>query len=85
MKEAMTCRDGVRLLMEYTEGLLSRPRRAAVDSHVGSCRRCRGFVRSYSETPRLLREATASPLPAPVGRRLRRVVSALPARRGRRP
>lgn len=84
MKGTMTCRDGVRLLMDYTEGVLPAPRRSAVEAHVGVCARCQGFVRSYRETPRILREATALGIPAGVGRRLRRMVRQIPASRGAR-
>jgi len=73
----VTCRDGVRSLMEVTEGRLHGRRRRALEAHVGGCRRCQGFVASYRATPGILRRATAAPLPPPLGRRLRRVVSAL--------
>lgn len=84
MKGTMTCRDGVRVLMDYTEGVLSALRRSAVESHVGACVRCQGFVRSYRETPRILREATVTRMPARLGRRLRRMVAALSAPAGSR-
>jgi anti-sigma factor RsiW len=71
----MTCRDGVRVLIDYTEGVLSAPRRRAVETHVGACARCRGFVRSYCETPRILRAATAARMPARLGGRLLRMVA----------
>ena len=82
MKGSVTCRDGVRVLIDYTEGVLSAPRRSAVEAHVGICARCQGFVRSYRATPRILREATAARLPARLGGRLRRMVAGLSARRG---
>jgi anti-sigma factor RsiW len=75
----MTCRDGVRVLMDYTEGALSLPRRRAVESHVSGCTRCQRFVRSYTETPRILREATAARMPARLGRRLHGMVARLSA------
>ena len=81
MKKTVTCRDGVRLLMDYTEGRLPSSRRKSVEAHVGGCRRCQGFVRSYTETPRILREATVTSLPERLGRRLHRMVVALPSRR----
>jgi anti-sigma factor RsiW len=77
MKRRVTCRDGVLVLMDYTEGVLPAPRRKAVEAHVGGCRRCQGFVRSYRETPRILREATVTSLPERLGRRLHRMVAAL--------
>jgi len=81
MKKSMNCRDGVRVLMDYTEGLLPAARRRIVEAHVGICSRCRGFVRSYRETPRILREATAARLPDRLEGRLRRMIAALPDRR----
>jgi len=66
-----TCRQGARLLMDYMEGVLARPMRLAVDRHVAMCRLCRGFVRSYAATPRILRAATRSRMPAQVSRNLR--------------
>jgi len=80
MKGSMTCRDGVRVLIDYTEGVLSAPRRSAVEAHVGGCVRCRGFVRSYRETPRILRDATVTRIPARLQGRLRRMVAGLSAR-----
>jgi anti-sigma factor RsiW len=34
--------------------------RAALDEHVAGCPRCAAFVASYRETPRILRDATAT-------------------------
>lgn len=75
MKGKVTCRDGVRVLMDYTEGVLPASRRSAVEAHVGGCRRCQRFVRSYRETPRILRNATDASMPARLGRRLHRVLA----------
>jgi anti-sigma factor RsiW len=82
MNQTMTCRDGVRVLMDYTEGVLSAWRRRAVEAHVGACVRCQGFVRSYCETPRIVRAATVARMPARVEARLRRMVLDLPRRGG---
>jgi len=62
----VTCVSGVELLMDYLEGVLAPDVRAALDEHVAGCERCAAFVASYCETPRILREATASTLPADV-------------------
>ena len=83
MKRTVTCRDGVPLLMDYVEGMLPSRTRGAIDAHVAGCARCQGFVRSYLETPRILRAATAHRLPERFARRLRRTVGTLPP--GRRP
>ena len=63
MKE-IACVSGVDLLMDYLEGVLTPDVHAALDAHVAGCARCRAFIASYRETPRILREATASALPA---------------------
>ena len=80
MTGTMTCRDGVRILMDYTEGVLPETMRHAVEAHVGGCRRCQGFLHSYGETPRIVRRATDTRMPAEVGRRLGRIIAALPGR-----
>jgi len=38
--------------------------RSALDAHVAGCPRCVAFIASYRDTPRILREATATALPA---------------------
>ena len=63
MKE-IACASGVELLMDYLEGVLSADLRSAVDAHVAGCARCVAFIASYRETPRILREATATALSA---------------------
>jgi anti-sigma factor RsiW len=80
MTRTATCRDGVGILMDFTEGRLPARRRRALEAHVGGCRRCQGFVASYRATPDILRRATAVRLPSPLRRRLRRVVSSLTPR-----
>lgn len=75
----MTCRDGVHVLMDLTEGRLSAALRRKLAHHVRGCMRCRGFVRSYREISRILREATAPSMPARLARSLRRMLAALPA------
>jgi anti-sigma factor RsiW len=66
-----TCRQGVRLLADYMEGLLAGSTRRTLDRHVAGCRRCQGFVRSYAATPGILRGATRTTIPAAVRRSLR--------------
>jgi anti-sigma factor RsiW len=62
----IACSSGVELLMDYLEGVLPEDVRSALDAHVAGCPRCVAFIASYRETPRLLREATDTPLPADV-------------------
>jgi anti-sigma factor RsiW len=63
MKE-IVCVSGVELLMDYLDGVLPADLHTALDEHVAGCARCTAFVKSYLETPRILREATAATLPA---------------------
>ena len=60
----IACMSGVELLMEYLEGELAPDLRAAIDAHIAACPRCVSFIESYRETPRILRDATASEMPA---------------------
>jgi anti-sigma factor RsiW len=69
--KAVRCVSGVKLLMDYLEGVLSPEVRAALDEHVAGCERCAAFVASYCETPRIVREATEVTLPADVEASLR--------------
>jgi anti-sigma factor RsiW len=70
MKE-IACVSGVELLMEYSEGALAADVRLALDAHVAGCPRCLAFIASYCETPRIIREATATVIPASVQQSLR--------------
>jgi anti-sigma factor RsiW len=65
MKE-IACISGVELLMDFLEGVLPADVQAALEAHVTGCPRCAAFVASYRETPRILRDATASTLPGHV-------------------
>lgn len=60
----VTCAQGVDLLMDYVEGLLPVATRSTIETHVAGCPRCVAFIASYSETPRIVRDATAAELPA---------------------
>ncbi len=60
----LVCTSGVDLLMDYLEGMLSADLRSALEAHVAGCPQCIAFIASYRQTPRILREATATALPA---------------------
>ena len=70
MKE-IVCASGVELLMDYLEGVVPADLRSAIDAHVAGCPRCIAFIASYQATPRILREATATAMPADLQRSLR--------------
>ncbi len=67
----IACVSGVDLLMEYLEGVVAAEVREALDAHVAGCARCAAFIAAYCETPRIVREATATGIPADVQRSLR--------------
>ena len=75
----IACASGVDLLMDSLEGVLPEALRAAVDAHVSGCPRCVAFIESYRATPRILREATATAMPADLRASLQ---AFLKARRG---
>jgi anti-sigma factor RsiW len=54
--------------MDYLEGTLPARVRALLESHVEGCPRCRAFIASYLETPRIVRRATDH-LPSPAQQR----------------
>ena len=83
MKPELKCRDGVRLLGAYTDGALDTRVRQALDRHVAGCLRCRRFVRSYVEVPRIFRKATAATAPARLRHSLRRLTARLTSARAR--
>ena len=71
----MTCRDGAAILMDYLEDVLPADVRADVDAHVAACPKCVEFVRSYRETPRIVRESTELEIPAGLAESLQRVLA----------
>lgn len=67
----IVCASGVDLLMDYLEGVVSAEVREALDAHVAGCARCVAFISAYRETPRIMRQATATAIPADVQASLR--------------
>ena len=59
-----TCAWGLDRLADYLEGQLPAPIVAAIEGHVAGCHRCQAFLESYNATPRIVREATDTVLPA---------------------
>ena len=60
----LTCASGLDSLIDYLEGQLPVSTGAELESHVAACQRCQAFLESYRATPRLIREATETALPA---------------------
>ena len=83
MKPELKCRDGVRLLGAYMDGLLEPGLRRNLESHVSGCVPCRRFVRSYREVPRIFRKATATVAPDRLKRSLHRLAERLRTARPR--
>jgi anti-sigma factor RsiW len=57
------CVSGLELLVDYLEGQLPASTVNALEEHVAGCARCQAFIASYQATPRIMREATDTPLP----------------------
>ena len=60
----VSCVSGVESLIDYLEGQLPVSMVAELEGHVAGCPRCQAFLESYRATPRLIREATETVLPA---------------------
>jgi anti-sigma factor RsiW len=69
------CQETVALLADYLEEKLSSEDHAALDEHFAGCPRCVDFLRSYRETPRIVRESTCAALPEEVRVRLERFLA----------
>jgi anti-sigma factor (TIGR02949 family) len=71
-----SCRETIDLLMDYLEGRLSPQDHEALKNHFADCPPCLAFVRSYQETPRILRKATEIHLPPEMESRLQKYLRA---------
>ena len=65
------CQQCVTLLLDYVEDRLAPNDKADLDAHFARCPPCLEFMRSYRETPRIMREATAGEMPDVVRDKLR--------------
>jgi len=59
MTRALTCRELTGFLADYFAGALPADTRAVFDRHVSECPECNDYLRGYSETIRLAKEAYA--------------------------
>jgi len=66
----LTCRETIDLLMDYLELKLPQEDHEALKKHFADCPPCMAFVRSYQETPRILRKVTEVQLPPEMEKRL---------------
>ena len=72
----MDCEQCSGWVSDYLEGLLSRQRRATMDSHLASCERCRTMVAELRAIPKLVRRATQVTMPEGAQKRLMRRIRA---------
>jgi mycothiol system anti-sigma-R factor len=66
----ITCAEAVRQLWEYLDGELPEQDRAAIEEHLGFCRRCCGEVEFAHELRGFLARGAAEEIPAEVRARL---------------
>jgi mycothiol system anti-sigma-R factor len=66
----ITCAEAVRMLWEYLDGELEGEHRAAVEEHLGFCRRCCGEAEFAEELRGLLARQAAEKIPDTVRARL---------------
>ena len=46
----MTCEEVTQVLIDYVDGELPAPQRAALDRHLAVCRACRDYLDGYRKT-----------------------------------
>jgi mycothiol system anti-sigma-R factor len=66
----ITCADAVKQLWEYLDGGLAEQDRAAVEEHLGFCRRCCGELEFAHELRAFLAREAGAELPDDVRTRL---------------
>ena len=83
----MTCHELYGRLTEYTEGVLERPGRAAVDEHVAGCPACAALLEDLRLLSRLSREQEPALMPRDVRDRIEQLLAggAEPPPTARRP
>ena len=59
--QTLTCAEVVRSLGAYHDNDLAPPRRSTLEAHLGECRKCRAYLRSYAVTVRLAKQALKEP------------------------
>ena len=86
VREDLTCRDLAEFVADWVEGELEPTERARFDAHVAECPDCATYLRTYSDTIRLAKDAHADdPVPADVPEDLvRAILDARPPTRRRR-
>jgi predicted anti-sigma-YlaC factor YlaD len=75
----LTCRDVSEFLARYLDGAMGPDERARFDEHLAECPDCVAYLRDYTDTVRLARDAFAdadADAPADVPDDLRRAILA---------
>ena len=72
----MTCRETVRRMMDYVEGVMPRDDVNRLEHHMQKCPRCVEFLQAYRRTPEILRRSADVRIPRAAARRLWRTVRA---------
>ncbi len=73
----ISCRDAVRELWAYLDGAVDAASRAAIDEHLGFCRRCCGEVEFAHELRRFLAGHAMAELPPDVRTSLQATLDSL--------
>jgi anti-sigma factor RsiW len=63
----MTCRELIEFLDRYVSGELAHASRLEFDRHLGACRACRDYLRTYQDTIALAKSSCADEADAPAG------------------
>lgn len=66
----ISCSEATKQLWDYLEGAVEGPQRAALEEHLGVCRRCCGEMEFADELRNFLSMSAAEDLPAQVKTRL---------------
>jgi anti-sigma factor RsiW len=68
--ESYTCQDCIDLLLDYVDGALSTDLKARLESHLSGCQPCEDFLKTYSVTVPVCRQAMAREMPESVSSKL---------------
>lgn len=66
----ISCSEAVKQLWDYLDGAVEGPQRAALEEHLGVCRKCCGEVEFADELRSFLADNATDELPADVRARL---------------
>ena len=73
----LTCREVIRVLIDYLEGDLSADERQGLEEHMAGCGACYAFMRTYQKSTELVRAALQpDDVPEELSARVRRFLKA---------